>query len=264
MDTIETTEGKKKTVKHIVVKKNTGNKLVWYLIAANVLVFLIVFSMPESLREAVFNNLSFSAASAGEVWRWLTSLFLHVSASHLFFNMLGLYFFGKVLERQVPRSWFLSIYFVGGLLGNLVFGGTSVGLVAGASGCIFALMGAAMLLNPVKKTHAFVIPLPLGLVAIVYVLTEVFVSYFDATLGGIAHMAHLGGLVTGAVFAFFHDTRRSLKGSIVLAVSVLLLIFLGPIFGLIIGVGAFVLSIIDAVLGLFLYNLALVFSFLWV
>ena len=255
----------KAKAKKVIIQKGGGwHRLTWYLIIINVFVFLILFSMPEAMREAVFNSLSFSMGSAAEFWRWLTSLFLHLSASHLFFNMLGLYFFGKVLEHEVRPSWFLAIYFVGGLLGNLAFGATSAGLVAGASGCVFAVMGAAMLLNPIKKTHVFVIPLPLGIVAITYVLTEVFVTYFDPTLGGIAHIAHLGGLLTGAVFAFFHNPKRAMKGSLVLGVCILLLIFLGPIFGLITGVGALILSVIDTVIGFFLYNIAAVFAFVWI
>jgi len=258
------TSTKTVSAKRIVIDEKKPLRIVWWLIGINVFISLLVFSMPSALQEAVFNNLSFSMSGAGELWRWLSSLFLHVSASHLFFNMIGLYFFGKVLEKEVPRSWFLAIYFIGGLLGNLAFGATGAGLVAGASGCVFAVMGAAMLLNPVRKTHALVIPLPLGMVAVLYVLAEVFVSFFDATLGGVAHMAHLGGLLTGTVFAFFHNTRRALKGSLVLGVCLLLLVFLGPVFGFIVGVGAFVLGIIDAVIGFFVYNIAMVFSFLWV
>ncbi len=253
-----------KSRKIIVSRGRKGNMLTWYLITINVVAFLIVFSMPEAAREAVFQNFSFSMASTGQIWRWLTSLFLHVSASHLFFNMLGLYFFGKIAEKELPRSWFLSLYFVGGLLGNFIFGVTDPGLVAGASGCVFAIMGAAMLLNPIKKTHFYVIPLPIGIVAIIFVLTEVFVAYFDATLGGVAHMAHLGGLLTGTVFAFFYDVRRAMKGSMVLGVCILLLLFLGPVFGLIAGIGVIILNTIDAIIGFFLYGLASLLSFMWV
>ena len=59
--------------------------LTWGLILINVLVFIVVFSRPDM--EAIFGVLSFSWATKLELWRWFTSLFLHVSASHLFFNM---------------------------------------------------------------------------------------------------------------------------------------------------------------------------------
>jgi len=257
-------KGQKRGRKEIVVSKKKNNKFTWYLIIANIAVFLLVFSMPEALRDSVFGTFSFSFSNIAEVWRWFTSLFLHVSASHLFFNMLGLYFFGKILENEVPKNWFLSVYFIGGLLGNFAFGVTDSGLVAGASGCVFAVMGAAMLLNPVRKTHMYVIPLPLGIVAIIFIIAEVFVAYFEPALGNIAHVAHLAGLLTGGVFAFFHDWKRSIKGGIVLGICVLLLIFMGPIFGLITGIGALVLAVIDMVIGFVLYNLAAILSFIWV
>jgi len=68
------------------------------LIIINVAIFLVVFSMPDALLEQTFALLGFSGTSMFEIWRWFTSLFLHASASHLFFNMIALYFFGRVVE----------------------------------------------------------------------------------------------------------------------------------------------------------------------
>ena len=55
--------------------------LTWGLIILNVLIFILVFSLPSI--EAVFDAFSFSWETKAEVWRWFSSLFLHVSASHL-------------------------------------------------------------------------------------------------------------------------------------------------------------------------------------
>jgi membrane associated rhomboid family serine protease len=237
----------------------------WLLIGLNVAVFLIMFSMPEPVREWAFQTLSFSGGNMLEAWRWFSSLFLHISASHLFFNMLGLYFFGKILEEEVRREWFLSAYLISGLIGNFVFMLTSAAPVAGASGCVFGVMGAAMLLNPVKRIRIYLFPLPLGIIAILFLVFEALVVYFQPQeFSGVANIAHLGGVITGSVFAFFYDWRRASKGLLVLFVCILLLVILAPIFALITGIGGIVLGAIEAVTGFFLYGIAGLLSFIWV
>jgi len=235
------------------------------LIIVNVIVFLIVFSMPQEMGEAVFQNFSFSGETSLQVWRWFTSLFLHVSASHLFFNMLGLYFFGKILENEVPRQWFLSIYFASGLLGNLVFMFSSQLPVVGASGAMFGLMGAAMFLNPVKRVKIYIFPLPLGIVAITFTALEALIVYFQPEeFASVANISHVAGIMTGGLFAFFFNPKRSMKGVLVLVISLILLVLLSPVFLLITGIGSIVLEIVDFVIGIVLYNLAGLLSFIWV
>lgn len=236
----------------------------WTLIILNIIVFLLVFSMPESLQEQTFKAFYFSFGTSWEVWRWFTSLFLHASASHLFFNMLGLYFFGKNLEEESNRQWTLGIYFVAGLLGNLVFMLTSTSSVVGASGCVFGLLGAAMLLNPTKITHLYLFPLPMGLIAVLFIIVESLVAYIQpAAYANIATVAHLAGLVTGSIFAFFYRPKKAVEGFLILLLCLFLLIILGPVFALITGIAGFILSILDSVIGFFLYGLAGLLSFIW-
>jgi len=236
----------------------------WLLIALNVIIFLLVFSMPEPARDWVFQTLSFSSGGVLEVWRWLSSLFLHASASHLFFNMLGLYFFGKILEEEVKREWFISAYFASGLIGNFVFMLTSAYPVVGASGCVFGLMGAAMLLNPIKRVRLYLFPLPLGVIAILFLIFETLVVYFQPQeFSGVANISHLGGVITGSVFAFFYDWRRASKGLLVLFVCIILLIILAPVFGLITGIGGLIWGVIETIVGFFLYGIAGLLSFIW-
>ncbi len=241
--------------------------LTWSLMIINILVFILVFSLPNP--EAAFNLFSFSWATKLELWRWFTSLFLHVSASHLFFNMLGLFFFGKVLEKEVSRQWFLSIYFISGLLGSFVYMFTETMPVVGASGCVFGVMGAAMLLNPIKRIHLYIFPLPLGVVAIAFVIFETLAVYFRPEqfaelTQNVANIAHLAGVMTGGLFAMFYDFKRSMKGVLVLGVCVVLLIVLAPVFALIAGFASLILGVIDMVVGMVLYGLAYLVSFLWV
>jgi membrane associated rhomboid family serine protease len=244
------------------------HKITWSLIIANVAVFLLVFSFPESLREWIFLTFSFSQGTAFEVWRWFTSIFLHASASHLFFNMLGLFFFGKILEKELSenKEWFMAIYFVSAFLGNFVYMFTESAPVVGASGAVFGIMGAVMLLNPVKRIHMYLFPLPLGVVAITFAIFETMVVYFqpDMAMGNVAHIAHVAGLITGATFAYFYKPKRAAKGTFVLFICLLLLIFLAPLFTLVSSIGSFFLEVMDAIFGFVLYGLAGLIGLLWV
>jgi len=234
------------------------------LVAVNVIVFLLVFSMPEELRSQTFGLLSFSWAAKLEVWRWLTSLFMHASASHLFFNMLGLYFFGKDLEEGTSKWRFLAVYFMAGLLGNLAFALTDAAPVVGASGCIFGLLGAAMLLNPAKAVSFYVVPLPLGVVAVSFILVESLMASAGATaVTGVAHAAHLAGLAMGAVFAVFFDPKKAAKGMAMLMLCFCLLVFLWPLLSFVTSIGSLVLQFLDALIGFVLYNVANLLSFVW-
>lgn len=240
-------------------------KLTWSIIIVNVIIFILAFSLPAGQQDWLFNALALSGGTSLQAWRWFTSLFMHASASHLFFNMLGIYFFGKILEEEAKPQWFMAIYFVAGLLGNFAFIMTSPHMVIGASGAMFGLLGAAMLLNPLKKVHIYVFPLPLGIVSVMFAVMETFVVYFQpAEFANIATVAHLGGLIAGAIFAFFFDAKKSMKGLAVLVVCGLLLIFLGPIFGMIAAIGGLILNFLEAIIGFFLYGLAKVIGlFLW-
>lgn len=240
------------------------HKLTWALIIANIVIFELVFSLPQTQIEDMINLLSFSFDTKFEIWRWFTSMFMHASASHLFLNMLGVYFFGKILEKEVKAQWFVAIYFASGLMGNLVFMFTSLNPVIGASGAMFGIMGAVMLLNPIKKTHLYVFPLPAGLVAILFAIVEAILLSVQPSFDNVAHIAHIGGLLTGAIFAFFFSPKTAAKGIIFVIFAILIIIILGPIFGIITGIGGFILQIVDTVVGFVLYGIANVIgAILW-
>jgi membrane associated rhomboid family serine protease len=234
------------------------------LIILNIIVFLLVFSMPEEMMEDAFALLDFSGGSMLEIWRWFTSLFLHASASHLFFNMIALYFFGRVVEEEMKARRFLLIYFLSGLAGNLAYGFTSAEPAVGASGCIFGVMGAAMLLKPKEMIRLYFIPLPLGLIAILYILTQAALAVIPLSETGIAYMAHIGGLLAGSAMAFYFEPRKAVKGVAFMILLLALLVVLWPLIGFVVTVGHAVLSVIDFVVGLVLYGVSkLLLSWIW-
>lgn len=125
------------------------------IIIVNVLIFTIVATNGGLTTN---NLLSFGAFSYDSIiyfhqyYRLITSIFLHGSILHLVSNMLALYIFGKRLEETTSSATFLSIYFISGIGANalmLLFPSNAV--MIGASGCIFGIIGATLVLTSYFK-----------------------------------------------------------------------------------------------------------------
>lgn len=80
----------------------------------------------------------------GEVWRLLTAMFLHIGPTHLISNLIGLFMLGPILEGHLGHWRFVAIYLIGGLFGSVASYAFSPALSAGASGAVFALLGATV------------------------------------------------------------------------------------------------------------------------
>jgi membrane associated rhomboid family serine protease len=141
--------------------------------------------------------------SDGAWWQPVTSMFTHVAVWHIGFNMLVLWVLGPQLELAVGRLRYLAIYFISGLAGSaaVMWLAAPLGLTLGASGAIFGLMGALLVIA--LKVHGDVRGIATWIV-INLVLTF--------TLGGISWQGHLGGLaggiLTGAVVVYAPREHR--------------------------------------------------------
>ena len=136
-------------------------------------------------------------------WTILTSMFLHDGFWHIFGNMLTLYFFGTFLARLIGNSWFLLLYFVGGIAGNALYLwlGQPLSLVIGASGAVYAVAGALVVMMPKLPVRLyFVLPVPFWVVVLVFFVLWSFIP-------GVAWQAHIGGLAVGLIAGYF--IRRS-------------------------------------------------------
>jgi membrane associated rhomboid family serine protease len=137
--------------------------------------------------------LSRATVGDGEVWRLVTSGFIHAGITHLLFNMLSLWVLGSMLEPAVGRVRFALIYFASLLAGS--FGALvaqPVGITVGASGAIFGLLGAAIVVLRSRGID----PMESGLV-----FWLGFNLLFTFTVSGISIGGHIGGLVGGTLTA---------------------------------------------------------------
>jgi len=138
-------------------------------------------------------------------WTLVTNLFMHGGIWHIAANMLTLYFFGRYLCMMVGDARFLTVYFLGGIIGNFfyILIASSDAVAIGASGAIFAVAGALTVMAPKLRAFVFPIPAPLPLwVAVIGVF--VILSFFP----NVAWQAHLGGLVLGLVAGYFFRGRQ--------------------------------------------------------
>src|SRR5688500_12353661 len=133
-------------------------------------------------------------------WRWITYQYLHGDAGHFFFNMLGLYFFLPSLELMWGWKKAFAFYTAGGIVAGITFGLLSLmyssglagmlGLI-GASGSIFAAVGAVALLNPARQLIILVFPVPIRVAVGLFGAFFLLSALADRNL---SNAAHLGGL----------------------------------------------------------------------
>jgi membrane associated rhomboid family serine protease len=194
--------GQKTTVRKVVAQRSDEPTLTYILIGIIVLIQLGAMASGANATGSQFGGSSLiidgavsrPAVADGEFYRLLTAGFLHAGLLHLMFNAFALYVLGTMLEPAIGHVRFAIIYFVSLLAGS--FGALLLeprGLTVGASGAIFGLMGAAVVImrnrgiNPMESG----IGLWLGINLL-----------FTFAIPGISIGGHLGGLIGGALAAF--------------------------------------------------------------
>jgi rhomboid protease GluP len=135
----------------------------------------------------------------GEYWRLFTSIFVHADLAHIVGNMLFLLIFGLRSEEMFSLPEYLSIYFLGGLTGNLLslLLLPLVTISVGASGAIFSLFGAAIIYARRSFRQS-----------IIGALIYAFFLLFLSSAPGVNNFAHIGGLVAGLIIGYVLATRR--------------------------------------------------------
>lgn len=185
------------------------------IILINVVMFFIVETTGGS--EDAYNMIRWGASftpliEAGEYYRLFTSMFLHFGFSHLFGNMLLLFFAGDYMERYLGKIRYLALYLGGGLCGNLLSyaaelkSGDQV-VSAGASGAIFAVIGGLAVSAFINRGRLY--ELTFRRIALMAVLS----LWTGFTSPGVDGFAHLGGFIGGGVLALLFALPRRFRGS---------------------------------------------------
>ena len=157
--------------------------------------------------------LSLDGLRHGRVWQLLTFQFLHLplmdgGAFHLLGNLYFIYLFGSAMEKAVGRAAMVKLYLLSGTVGGLLqmtggllaperFGVAVVGASAGA----FGLVAAVATMEPRLRLHLFFLPMPVRADLLLTLGVAATVAGLFLPSGHVAHCAHLGGILTGFLFA---------------------------------------------------------------
>ena len=189
------------------------------LLLANVAFWLSLTVLGDSQAYTVVNWLSFAATDVlQKPWSPLSYMFVHLSFGHLFTNMLVLFFFGPPLESRWGSRFFIKYYLITGLSGAffsvLLYSWVGAIPMIGASGAIFGLLVAFAMNWPDSKIYLyFLFPVPAKWVVAALGLFSLF-STVSGVNGGVAHWAHLGGLVTGFMYLRFGERIGRILGKV--------------------------------------------------
>jgi hypothetical protein len=203
--------------------RQNSNITLW-LIGINVILFLVIMVMAFMFGEKILNYIAFKPADfvAGKnVWTIITSMFMHGSVGHLFVNMFSLMFLGAFVERLIGSKRFLGIYLVSGIVASLfyvlfayLFGGIDAAAV-GASGAIFGIAGMLVILTPKMPVYIMFIPIAMPMwFGVILMLLLMWVLTLTINLP-IGNAAHLGGLVTGMIYALYLRNKYKQKARMI-------------------------------------------------
>lgn len=196
------------------------------LIGLNLGIFLITVAQAGSIGRNFASPLFFdwvtwpaAIVDGNEWWRLITGGFLHYGLVHVALNMIGLWFLGRLMEPLLGWARFTVVYLLsllGGSAAVFAFGDVNAG-VAGASGAVFGLLGAALVAVIRLKWNPQPILMMIALNAVI------------SFLPGISLLGHLGGFVVGAglTAAMMYaprDRRALIQGAAVAGVLVLLVL----------------------------------------
>ena len=197
---------------------------VYVIIAINLVVFIAALIITRDYRNEFVGNLGLSSSLFIEKpWTIITNMFTHTEFWHIFGNMITLFFFGRVIYQLVGTGRFLLVYFVGGIVGNLLFiwlGSSPIGIsptgteiypiAIGASGAVYALAGALVVMMPKMQVAVWgILPMPLWAVILLFFVLWSIPGVFSNIAGQsqVAWQAHLGGLAAGLIAGFFFRKR---------------------------------------------------------
>lgn len=188
------------------------------LIIANCVIYLAMALIPAvNLFCSEYLQLFWVGAPYFRSYQFVTYMFLHGGFAHLFSNMFALWMFGRTLEYELGSRRFLIYYMVCGIgaalfqMGVAWLTGDIYFRVVGASGAVMGLLLAFGVMHP--NNMIYIIPLPFPIKAkwfvMGYAILEIVLGWSGVNTG-VAHFAHVGGMVWGLLLLFLWRKQRKI------------------------------------------------------
>ncbi|BAE75602.1 Rhomboid protease GlpG [Sodalis glossinidius str. 'morsitans'] len=171
---------------------------------------LVFFLMALIGDDRVMAALLYPAGPAqyGQIWRWVSHAFLHFSLLHLLFNVVWWWYLAGLTERYRGRASLAILFVLSAVVSGMVQSHFSGIFFGGLSGVVYALMGYVWWHG--EKNPGGPLFMPLGV--IVFALLWLIAGYFNILGIAIANAAHVAGLVTGLLMAFWQTRRGQSHG----------------------------------------------------
>ena len=201
--------------------KKINNFHIPIIIASVLIAFLsnfgsaIIFIEPFTFTQINITNLGYFSAHSfdqtfienNQWWRLVSPMFLHFSFAHLAFNCLWIYILGEKIERIDGSLTFITIVIFTAVSSNsLQYFWNGSSLFGGLSGVIYGLIGFCMIIEMDSSQDIYDIPPGLYLFMIIWMILG-FMGILELFgFGSVANFAHLGGLVSGIIFAMMLKT----------------------------------------------------------
>ena len=190
-----------------VLDHNYIPKMTVFLIAVNVIVWIVLEWMgnTESAEFMMTHGaLTVDQVRGGNWYVLFSSMFLHFGYIHLFQNMFVLFFASRYLEQEIGSLYYLLLYLLSGIVGNVcsyyvsLAGNDVLSVSAGASGAVFGVLGALVVLTVLKQGRLAW----LGSRGMVVMAVLCVIQGFSTA--GVNNVAHMSGMACGAVMGLVY------------------------------------------------------------
>lgn len=185
------------------------------LLIINVVLFIAKKALASKIDLDMYLDLFPIGTPYFKPFQFITYMFMHADLGHIFLNMLALYMFGSILESIWGPKRFLNYYLLCGLGAAALQIGISYfnnqpSVLLGASGAVFGLLVAFAMMFPNTYLNLyFFIPIKAKYLVIGYGLIELFSGFANQAGDNVAHFAHLGGLIVGAIIMLIWKRNRN-------------------------------------------------------
>lgn len=185
------------------------------LLIINVVLFIAKKALASKIDLDMYLDLFPIGTTYFKPFQFITYMFMHADLGHIFLNMLALYMFGSILESIWGPKRFLNYYLLCGLGAAALQIGISYfnnqpSVLLGASGAVFGLLVAFAMMFPNTYLNLyFFIPIKAKYLVIGYGLIELFSGFANQAGDNVAHFAHLGGLIVGAIIMLIWKRNRN-------------------------------------------------------
>lgn len=196
----------------LILRTKINTKVTYIILATNAIIWLATEIAGGSTNGLVllrFGALYKELVLHGELWRMISSAFLHIGIFHLLINSYTLYQLGIFIEDFFGQTKLIATYVLTAITSSLISLVFSGGISAGASGALFGLAGLLLGNAWAKKVYTFDLPIDERQL-LPFVL---FNLWFGAITPGIDNWAHIGGLLGGIALGFVFDPSLSFDPS---------------------------------------------------